>query len=308
MNRTIMALFFGVLAIVSFTSPAIASDVKGILHGNVEWSDAIHIVGDVLVDSDATLTIAPGTTVRLAANQNSNPLQTWDTNHSWIIVKGRLISEGTENNPITFTSDASNPSPGDWACIFFEELSGSSSFKHCTVEYGGDQINTTGNDSNNSLTIQNCIIRYAGEEGILLGLTGNPNIQLNTIYGNNGNGIGLHRSMTVQKSVTIQNNIITNNGFGISNGTNFSYTTSYNDVWNNTTNYFQALQGVINYNLDISVDPFYVDLANDDVHLKSGSPCLHASSTGGEIGAYANSVSTKPITNMPGIPLLLLDN
>jgi len=307
MNRAIMVLFFGMLSIASFNSTAIGSDVKGILHGNVEWSGDIHIVGDVLVDSDATLTISPGTTIQFAANQNANPLQSWDTDHSWIIVMGRLIAEGTESNWITFTSDASNPSPGDWACIFFGDLSGSSSFKHCIVEYGGDQINTTGNDSNHSLTIQNCIIRHAGEEGILLGPTGNPNIQFNTIYGNNGNGIGLHRSMVVQKSVMIQNNIITNNEFGISNGTNFSYTTSYNDVWNNTIVNHCTCPGVINHDLDISIDPRYVDLANNNVQLKSDSPCLNANSTGGEIGAYGNSGPTKPKTNMPGIPLLLLD-
>ncbi|MCI5151368.1 MAG: right-handed parallel beta-helix repeat-containing protein [Candidatus Electrothrix sp. MAN1_4] len=208
-----------------------------------------------------------------------------------------------------FTSDASNPSPGDWACIFFGELSGSSSFKHCIVEYGEDQINTTGNDSNNSFTVQNCIIRYAGYEGILLGLTGNPNIQFNTIYGNINNGIGLHRSMTVQKSVTIQNNIITNNGFGIGNGTDFSFTTSYNDVWNNNTNNYSSLPpSVINHEKDITVDPLYMNLANDDVHLKSGSLCLQATSTGGEIGAYGNSAPIKPTINNPGINMLLLDN
>ena len=307
MNKTIMVLFFGVLAIASLNNPAIASDVKGILHGNVEWSGDIHIVGNVLVDSDATLTISPGTIIQFAANQNANPLQPWGTNNSWIIVRGCLIAEGTENNWITFTSDASNPSPNDWACIFFEDLSGSSSFKYCIVEYGEDQINTTGNDSNNSITIHNCIIRHGGYTGILLGLTGIPDIQFNTIY-DNRNGIDLHSSMVSQKSVTIQNNIITNNEFGISNGTNFSYTTSYNNVWdNNTVNYLQY-PGVINHNLDISIDPLYVDLDNDDVHLQTNSPCLNASSTGGEIGAYAYSGPAKPKKLMPGIPLLLLND
>jgi hypothetical protein len=222
--------------------------LQGILHGNVNWSGDIHIVGDVIVDSDATLTIAPGTTVWFAANQNANPLQTWDTNHCWILVKGRLIAEGTNNSPITFTSNTSNPSSGDWGCIYFENMSGDSSFKYCTIEYGEDQINTTGNNYDNSLTIQNCIIRNGSDTGILLGLTGNPDIQFNSIY-NNGDGINLHRSMTVKKNVTIQNNSITNNNYGIVNGTNFSFTTSYNNVSNNNVNYLEN-PGAIDHNLD----------------------------------------------------------
>jgi hypothetical protein len=305
LNRAIMVLFFGMLAIVSFINPVKASDVNGILHGNVEWSGDIHILGDVIVDSDAILNIVPGTTVRFAANQNANPLQAWDTDHSWIIVRGCLIAEGTENSRITFTSDASSKFPNDWACIFFENMSGDSSLKYCTIEYGVDQINTTGANSNHSLIIQNCIIRHAEDVGILLGLTGNPNIQYNTIYGN-GEGVGFHESMDVQKNATIQNNIFTNNENGIVNSTNFSYTTAYNDVWNNNTSYGQY-PGVINHDLDISVDPLYVDLANDNVRLNSSSPCLHASSNNGEIGAYGNSAQIKTITNNPGLNILLLD-
>ncbi|NQT83582.1 PKD domain-containing protein [bacterium] len=95
------------------------------------WSEASSpylITGSREVRSGATLTIEPGVTVRFA---------NWP--HS-LIVNGVLIAEGTEGQPITFTSDETVKQKGQWKSLRFETVeSGASRLKHCIIEAGGAQ-------------------------------------------------------------------------------------------------------------------------------------------------------------------------
>jgi hypothetical protein len=78
---------------------------------------------------------------------------------------------------------------------------------------------------------------------------------------------------------------------------------TYNDVWNNATNYYQATPGVGSD----SVDPAYADSAARDFHLQAGSPCVDAGNpdpqyndpdgTRNDMGAYGGpgAVSDLPV-------------
>ncbi len=72
--------------------------------------------GDVIVPEGITLTVLPGTMLRFpaltdAAFGGDNPYK------SEIIVRGSLIAQGTEEQPIVFTSDALHPAKGDWGGV-----------------------------------------------------------------------------------------------------------------------------------------------------------------------------------------------
>jgi parallel beta-helix repeat protein len=94
---------------------------------------------DVTVNESASLTFTPGTTVKFNDH--------WDD----LYVHGRLIAQGTETQPITFTSlyddehdgdassdgDATPPAPDQWGAIWFYDTGGANVLEHCWIGYGG---------------------------------------------------------------------------------------------------------------------------------------------------------------------------
>jgi hypothetical protein len=71
--------------------------------------DVYLLLGDVFVTDSAKLTIEPGTKI----------IGDFDSKASLIISKGaKLIAEGTQTDPIVFTSSRDSKKPGDWGGIF----------------------------------------------------------------------------------------------------------------------------------------------------------------------------------------------
>lgn len=86
-----------------------------ILSGNISKDtklrkrDVYLLLGDVFVTNDATLTIEPGTII----------LGDFKTKGSLTITKGsKIIANGTQTDPIVFTSSRSNKKQGDWGGLF----------------------------------------------------------------------------------------------------------------------------------------------------------------------------------------------
>jgi hypothetical protein len=93
----------------------------------------IIVKGDVTVKAGVKLTIEPGVTVRLSAND----MQAGGgfTQKSEIIVKGTLKAEGDAVRPILFISNERYNNAGDWGGIRFESASGGSNntLKYCKI-------------------------------------------------------------------------------------------------------------------------------------------------------------------------------
>jgi parallel beta-helix repeat protein len=83
---------------------------------------------------------------------------------------------------------------------------------------------------------------------------------------------------------------------------------TYNDVWNNATNYQQATPGIGS----ISVDPLYADSAGRDFHLQAGSPGIDAGNpapqyndpdgTRNDMGAYGGPGA---VSDLPAVTSLV---
>lgn len=84
------------------------------------WSGEINRTTDYTVEEGNTLTILPGTIVRLGENVN-------------IVVKGTLKAEGSENSAITITR-LGNASY--WGELYFDTTSTDSQLKYCYIEWG----------------------------------------------------------------------------------------------------------------------------------------------------------------------------
>ncbi len=120
---------------------------SGVISKDEVWSGTIHVTGDINVKPDVTLTILPGTTVLISANNDINNLfghmecdgiENYDlligikeednyncgvhkgepyrdeASHVSIIVSGTLKAIGTEKDRIVFKSDSPNPTIYDW--------------------------------------------------------------------------------------------------------------------------------------------------------------------------------------------------
>ena len=101
------------------------------------------LTGALLVKDGATLTIDAGTRIKALAGGTD----------VYILVEkgGKIIADGSEENPIVFTSNATNPRSGDWGGIILNGKaplsrqdgadSNSTAEVNTAIEYGGDVTN-----------------------------------------------------------------------------------------------------------------------------------------------------------------------
>jgi len=156
----LLALFFGLsgLAVAdTYHSGGINSDETWTFAGSP------HIVTSLItVKNNATLTIEPGVEVRF------NELA---TNPTLIIgessgTDGRLIARGTPTQKILFTSNATNPQPGDWNhIIFWSTATSDSVIENAIIEYGRGNEGSVEIWGSNP-TIRNCTVRNSLRSGI----------------------------------------------------------------------------------------------------------------------------------------------
>lgn len=130
--------------------------VSGHITSNTTWtSDKIYrLDGFVYVDSNATLTIQPGTIIRGIKS----------TKGSLIVTRGgKLIANGTKLNPIVFTSDeqAGNRTYGDWGGLI---ILGSAPVNpvggQAIIEGGVNNANGDGQYGGQNSTDSSGVIRY----------------------------------------------------------------------------------------------------------------------------------------------------
>lgn len=119
----------------------------GTISEDLTLSGQVWISGDVTIPEGRSLTIAPGTLVRVAPD---NELQAGTPNA--VHVYGTLQVSGTSAEPVVFRSWALNRARGDWLGLRVY-ASGSASLDHCTIMHAQTGIVATG-----PTVLQNCVI------------------------------------------------------------------------------------------------------------------------------------------------------
>ncbi len=110
------ALLVAVLAVA--TARATTNFISGVITNDTTWSGTNWLAGTVVITNDVTVTIAPGT--QMLMNTNAT-----------LIVRGRLLADGTSNAPIRITRATT---AARWSEIRFIEAD-DSRFRHCVIEY-----------------------------------------------------------------------------------------------------------------------------------------------------------------------------
>lgn len=155
-----------------------------IFRGNFTWTkDKPYVIlGGMIVDTNATLTIQPGTRVHLNADAP-------------FIVDGTLIINGTKTDSVVFRSNRLDEPykdyPGAWPGIYFRGSSGNNILTYTYIKnsYQGVVAEKPSGNANPKLTLNNCFIDNVYDIGVL-GI--NSSITANNcLISNCGNNITL---------------------------------------------------------------------------------------------------------------------
>jgi len=143
-------------------------------------------------------------------------------------------------------------------------------------------------NSTSTLTITNNVFEVgAAGAAITVQNAARTRVVNNVFYGNG-------TAVTRDADIEIINNVFMNNSTALADTSLLSVNTRYNDFFNNTSS------GPMGTN-SVTADPLFVDPANHDFHLRSGSPCIDTGdATVGndivnnshcDIGAYGGSAA-----------------
>lgn len=166
-----------------------------------ESSKVYVIESGVWVNSN--LTIEPGTQIKFKSG-------------AWLSFGANenvtLTANGTEDDPIIFTSYASAPSAGAWQGIWIESnVLSNSSMTYCEIRYAGmDNYPAISLDA--KITFNNCTIIYAKKDGIYSS-EGFVSFNGNIIEEVGTNAIDI--ASTVVHTLGTNNSITCNSGYGI---------------------------------------------------------------------------------------------
>lgn len=133
-----------------------------IIAGNITWTDNLPyvIMGSLLVDTNAILTIDPGCRIYSHADAP-------------IIIDGSLVVTGTKPNPVIFSGDRLDEEyrnlPASWPGIYFRGSSKNNHLTFTTVKnaYQALVAEQPSGNSNPKLLLQHCVIDNAYDAGIL---------------------------------------------------------------------------------------------------------------------------------------------
>jgi uncharacterized repeat protein (TIGR01451 family) len=132
---------------------------SGPLTTSQEWcaDDNPHLVnGSVTVGNGVTLTIEPGVVVQFATSTELR-----------IYNGGSLLAEGSQAQPIVFTSASASPAPGDWNHLYIY-AGGQARLAHCDLAYAGRDGRSL-HISSSDVEVRHCRVHHGSGEGVRLG-------------------------------------------------------------------------------------------------------------------------------------------
>ncbi len=145
----------------------LAQPISGTLTGNNTWSGTVAIAGDVRIPAGASLTIQAGTLIQVAARADATAGGA-DASRSELIVDGGVLQvQGTDTQPVRFTSNATPQTPGDWVGLAI--LDGDVSLEHFIVEYAVDGLWIRDHDLRfNTATYRHATLQHNAGRGLRL--------------------------------------------------------------------------------------------------------------------------------------------
>ncbi len=285
-------------------------NIFGILGGSFppNFTKMIVVRADLYVSSGTALRISPGSIFKFAKESGNGYFQ----------VNGTLLSEGTTNNKIIFTSwnddtyggdtnldsISSVPAPGDWNQIYLNGASTNGShFLNTIVRYGDIYGSGSLGFNTTNAAVESCVISYAKYYGI--DFSNSSSQMVGTEIHHNGTGVQVYGSPVPTLNY---NNIYQNSSYGL-----YSYYAGA--TVNAQYNYWGAANGPLkttgsNLNPTGQGNQIYVSGSGDVdysnfLHARQG--VLFGDVSGnGQISAYDGSMILQYLVNPAAFPLNLI--
>jgi parallel beta-helix repeat protein len=170
----------------------------GTVTSDTTWGSASHpttvyISGDITVAVGATLTIEPGTTIKIARQDNEHLGA--DDDLVEINVEGELVADGTAAHPIIFDSWVPTTT-SDWLGIYFDSGSDGGTFDHCTIRRAECGIETYVSVTVTNTTIDTCVV------GLLV-RHGNSLVQNSVVQAIDDRGVVVEGDITTVRNTTV---------------------------------------------------------------------------------------------------------
>lgn len=117
--------------------------LTGELHGQLNWKGLVQIRGDLVLEKDVELIIAPGTRVQFLSPLKGEDRFTEHPNFvgSELIVRGQIHALGTAEAPIRFEAADPLAGPGSWGGINIED-SPQAEFRYCSFRQADSAIHS----------------------------------------------------------------------------------------------------------------------------------------------------------------------
>jgi hypothetical protein len=183
--------------------PIAASDRIASVRYNSACSTDVIITGDLTINQNVTLNIASGKTFKFTTTADTN---TGNYNSCELLVHGSLQALGTEEDKITFTSNATSPQANDWYGIRLRPNS-VGKFNNCNVKYGYCGIEAISNDT---LLVDSSLIESNQTYGINISQTQSAEIKESEF---NGSVYGIKSTST--SPIIANNKFESNASYGI---------------------------------------------------------------------------------------------
>jgi parallel beta-helix repeat protein len=150
-TTAVLATLLATLAALA-ASPSLAAEPlfydKAFITKDTTWSGTVILRGQNVVHRGITLTVEPGTVVKFEWIDDDHN----DIGDGELTVEGTLISKGTKEKPILYTSAQPNPRMRDWTFVQIS-VSKNSVVEHSIFEYGfsGLQVHYSKSEVRDSL-------------------------------------------------------------------------------------------------------------------------------------------------------------
>ncbi len=211
----------------------------GHLYGPLS-AETYRVLFDISVDSGATLTIAPGSTLKFNLDVAMN-------------INGALVADAETGSEIVFTSVNDTPAPDDWEGISIARSSMRSTLDHVEIAYATKGISTPGKVtlSNSDLHHNSYGIYSFASAGTSISST-DFQILDNRIHDNTIYGVFLGASTHIRID-------------GNNNGSNFAQV-SGNEIDHNSTGILLAASTISVYNYPSSAGTVGSPISNNYIH------------------------------------------
>jgi parallel beta-helix repeat protein len=160
------------LGLVAFDNAALQAEQH--IRGTVVWSGVQVITSHVWIEPDATLIIQAGSQLRFAG-------------YYGLFNQGILQVDGTAEQPVLFTTDASTPSPGDWGTIKFNFADPASYLSYTQVRYARYGVFLFSSVP----AIRHTDIRYSLGSGVMGYMNAGAMLEDSVMENNGGHGVEL---------------------------------------------------------------------------------------------------------------------